>query len=223
MKRKYKLRNCQALTSFVDKTKHKVNKYEVKGRTENSFRDPKCRYNVHLPEASWHTAYDVCSSSNRTLATITSLNEMYLIDLVLEEVDNFLQEYPRFSMQMTRLVRWDDFHRLHLSTEVGLFLFNAFDYPVSKAKPLSSWCPEVTKEVIQEKIANIQKNLTVNRKETSQYIRTLTSAPDERRSSKNIGVAGAFVIGAVGGLFILSDCINIMKGIQNSRVRASNQ
>ncbi|XP_062604098.1 uncharacterized protein LOC134265891 [Saccostrea cucullata] len=56
-------------------------------------RDPKCRYTVHQPGASWHTAYNVCASSNGTLPQITSLSEMYFLDLVLEEVDNLLETH----------------------------------------------------------------------------------------------------------------------------------
>ncbi|XP_062596550.1 uncharacterized protein LOC134258004 [Saccostrea cucullata] len=104
----------------------------------------------------------------------------------------------------------------------SIFLNSSEGYATSEDFPLDQWCPEVTRKVIQEKIANMQKNLTINRKETNQYIRTLTSAPDERTSSKNIGVLGAFVIGAVGSIFILSDCINLIKWIQNNRVRARN-
>lgn len=74
---------------------------------------------------------------------------------------------------------------------------------------------ELTPEVMQEKIDNIQRNLTVNRKETNQYIRTLTSAPDERRSARNIGIVGVSVICGVFGVIILSDCTGVIKAIQS--------
>jgi hypothetical protein len=74
---------------------------------------------------------------------------------------------------------------------------------------------EITPQVVQEKIDTIQKNLTVNRKETNQYIRTLTSAPDERSSARNIGIVGVSVICGVFGLIILSDCTSVIKAIQS--------
>ncbi|XP_062599701.1 uncharacterized protein LOC134261274 [Saccostrea cucullata] len=111
---------------------------------------------------------------------------------------------------------------LPISKYKSIFLYTSAGYPPSEDVPLDQWCPEVNQKDIQEKIANMQKNLTINRKETNQYTRTLTSAPDERTSSKNIGVLGAFVIGAVGSIFLLSDCINIIIWIQNNRVHARN-
>lgn len=49
-------------------------------------KDPKCRYRVHFPEAPWHTAYDVCSRDNMTLAKASTPIEIHLIDIVLYEV-----------------------------------------------------------------------------------------------------------------------------------------
>jgi hypothetical protein len=74
---------------------------------------------------------------------------------------------------------------------------------------------ELTPEMLQEKMDNIERNLTVKRKETNQYIRTLTSAPDERRSAKNIGIVGVSVICGVFGLILLSDCTGVIKAIQS--------
>ncbi|XP_056007874.1 uncharacterized protein LOC125666362 isoform X2 [Ostrea edulis] len=304
-------------------------------------KDPKCRYRVHLPEASWHTAYDACTGSDWTLAKISSLTEMYLIDLVLQEVnglfddpvvsdstgvwvDAFLRSSnnesmsqdcksldPQLPVTVTRtgpgdmlciyynrtaqtfltddcntkktficesrsealqdcmtvstitnlkngspfdicldvdipsgttdcksrcietpvcytftgdcyLFRYKNTCITGLGrsppatlTHKSFFIHNAADYPVSNAKPLSEWCPELTPEVMQEKIDNIQRNLTVNRKETNQYIRTLTSAPDERRSARNIGIVGVSVICGVFGVIILSDCTGVIKAIQS--------
>ncbi|XP_061185519.1 uncharacterized protein LOC133193573 [Saccostrea echinata] len=268
-------------------------------------KDPKCRYRVQLPVASWHTAYDACAKNNRTLVTITSLTEMYLMDLVLQEVDSLfvnslsyshstgvwikaflrssnnesmLENCKSFDPQLPVKIRDsgpnDMFCLYYNKTEqtfitddcseekmficesndeeieacmtesakstlkdgspfnfcnngihnsatselcesICFFVHSADSYTVSSTKPLSEWCPELTEEVIQEKIGNIQKNLTVNPKETNQYIRTLTSAPDDRQSAKNIGIVGVTVISVVFGIVILSDCINIVKGVQN--------
>ncbi|XP_062608620.1 uncharacterized protein LOC134270409 [Saccostrea cucullata] len=55
----------------------------VQGLTEISV---KCRYRVNLPEASWHTAYDVCEKNNQTLTKINSLAEEEILKDVLEDV-----------------------------------------------------------------------------------------------------------------------------------------
>lgn len=54
--------------------------------------DPKCRYRVHFPKASWHTAYDVCAGENKTLAKISSQIEIQLVDLVLLDVEKLIEE-----------------------------------------------------------------------------------------------------------------------------------
>lgn len=104
----------------------------------------------------------------------------------------------------------------------GLFIYDPTPPSPAAAKPFKEWCPEITQEIIQEKIENIQKNLTVNKKETNQYIRTLTSAPDERQSAKNIGIVGVTVISVVFGVIMLSDCINVVRGIQNKCKRSED-
>lgn len=45
-----------------------------------SAKDPKCRYRVHYPKATWHTAHDVCSGDNMTLARLSNQTEAELID-----------------------------------------------------------------------------------------------------------------------------------------------
>lgn len=54
--------------------------------------DPKCRYRVHFPKASWHTAYDVCAGENKTLAKISSQIEIQLVDLVLLDVEKLIED-----------------------------------------------------------------------------------------------------------------------------------
>uniref|UniRef100_K1QI04 Uncharacterized protein n=1 Tax=Magallana gigas TaxID=29159 RepID=K1QI04_MAGGI len=100
--------------------------------------------------------------------------------------------------------------------------FYADDCSTNRTFLCESMTTEITQEIIQEKIENIQKNLTVNKKETNQYIRTLTSAPDERQSAKNIGIVGVTVISVVFGVIMLSDCINVVKGIQNKCKRSED-
>ncbi|XP_062603943.1 uncharacterized protein LOC134265736 [Saccostrea cucullata] len=56
-------------------------------------KDPKCRYQVHLPQASWHTAYDVCLQKNMTLVRLEALAEKNILAEVLEEVDNMMNNF----------------------------------------------------------------------------------------------------------------------------------
>lgn len=315
--------------------------------------DPKCRYRVHFPKASWHTAYDVCAGENKTLAKISSQIEIQLVDLVLLDVEKLIEQLevktktdlqgvwiegfrrssnnetmqqncrsldPTFNIvtaaeddilclyynytdkkfyaddcstnrtflceSMTTdlencmisnginsverkvpngICTLRTFSSLHLEEckksclensgcyaiehsssscveykyedvkdicnfargtnsifHKGLFFYDPTPPSPAAAKPFKEWCPEITQEIIQEKIENIQKNLTVNKKETNQYIRTLTSAPDERQSAKNIGIVGVTVISVVFGVIMLSDCINVVRGIQNKCKRSED-
>lgn len=316
--------------------------------------DPKCRYRVHFPKASWHTAYDVCAGENKTLAKISSQIEIQLVDLVLLDVEKLIEQLevktktdlqgvwiegfrrssnnetmqqncrsldPTFNIvtaaeddilclyynytdkkfyaddcstnrtflceSMTTdlencmmnngitsvvsdipngicelrskdaslitleecksgclkesrcyAIEYSSFCKEYMYKHEtsrcyfgrgtvfidhkGLFIYHPTLPSPAAAKPFKEWCPEITQEIIQEKIENIQKNLTVNKKETNQYIRTLTSAPDERQSAKNIGIVGVTVISVVFGVIMLSDCINVVKGIQNKCKRSED-
>lgn len=311
--------------------------------------DPKCRYRVHFPKASWHTAYDVCAGENKTLAKISSQIEIQLVDLVLLDVEKLIEQLevktdlqgvwiegfrrssnnetmqqncrsldPTFNIvtaaeddilclyynytdkkfyadncstdraflcesmttdlencmmnngitsvvsdrkngicelrstpnltleecksgclkdsrcyaiehssssckDLMYMYKQCSFGRFTLFiNHKGLFIYDPTPPSPAAAKPFKEWCPEITQEIIQEKIENIQKNLTVNKKETNQYIRTLTSAPDERQSAKNIGIVGVTVISVVFGVIMLSDCINVVRGIQNKCKRSED-
>nr|XP_022310012.1 uncharacterized protein LOC111115536 [Crassostrea virginica] len=316
-------------------------------------KDPQCRYRLHYPPTSWHTAYDVCGRENKTLARVSSLIELQFIEFVLINVGHFIDDPDKpfehvtngiwiegflrssnnesmqqncksfdsdISIQVTKTQEnvdifclyynltdgvlytdicenpkaflcessTNDLEECFISSRVeilknaqpffiatestknvlnndqcrdeclndpkcfaytvnvatctlgrykkennrnliergipdilehkAIFIYidvNKSPYPPPVPKAFDAWCPEITEEVIQEKIDNIQKNLTVNKKETNQYIRTLTSAPDERQSAKNIGIVGVTVISVVIGLVILSDCTNVISAIQN--------
>lgn len=77
----------------------------------------------------------------------------------------------------------------------------------------------MTPELIQEKIETRKRNLTINRKNTTKYQRTLISAPDERPSSKYMGVTGALVISLVAGLIVCVDLVNFSKKFQPARIK----
>ncbi|XP_052081840.1 serine-rich adhesin for platelets-like isoform X1 [Mytilus californianus] len=64
----------------------------------------------------------------------------------------------------------------------------------------------IRSEDLQNKIDRIKMELTVQRKSTQKYKRSLTSAPDERKSSKIMGIIGATVITSVIGFIVLMDC-----------------
>ncbi|XP_052081842.1 uncharacterized protein LOC127719654 [Mytilus californianus] len=61
-------------------------------------------------------------------------------------------------------------------------------------------------EDLQNKINRIKMELTVEKKSTQKYMRSLTSAPDERTSSKVMGIIGGAFIISVIGLIMLLDC-----------------
>ncbi|XP_076085014.1 uncharacterized protein LOC143055848 [Mytilus galloprovincialis] len=61
-------------------------------------------------------------------------------------------------------------------------------------------------EELQNKIDKIKMELTVPQKSTQKYRRSLTSAPDDRTSSKLMGIIGGTFIFSVIGLIVLLDC-----------------
>lgn len=72
---------------------------------------------------------------------------------------------------------------------------------------------------LQEKIEIRKKNLTVLRKETNKYQRTLISAPDDRPTSKYMGVTGALFISLVAGIIVCIDLTNFCKIFKPVRVK----
>eukprot|EP00105_Crassostrea_gigas_P034899 XP_019919047.1 PREDICTED: uncharacterized protein LOC105318751 [Crassostrea gigas] len=81
-------------------------------------------------------------------------------------------------------------------------------------KTLSKWCPD-----LQERIETRKKNLTIHKKETNKYQRTLISAPDDRPTSKYMGMTGALFISLVAGLIVCIDLTNFCKKIKPVRVK----
>eukprot|EP00105_Crassostrea_gigas_P042473 XP_019926621.1 PREDICTED: uncharacterized protein LOC105337542 [Crassostrea gigas] len=55
-------------------------------------KDPKCRYRVHYPKTTWHTAHDVCSGDNMTLARLSNQTEVELIDDLYWYVHDIIEE-----------------------------------------------------------------------------------------------------------------------------------
>eukprot|EP00105_Crassostrea_gigas_P015222 XP_011432144.1 PREDICTED: uncharacterized protein LOC105331581 [Crassostrea gigas] len=74
------------------------------------------------------------------------------------------------------------------------------------------FCPCETNSTLslEEVLARIKRELTVDKKETSAYIRTKTCAEDDRRSSQFIGFGGIVFIAIEIGFFILLDFPNVI-------------
>ncbi|CAC5391165.1 unnamed protein product [Mytilus coruscus] len=66
-----------------------------------------------------------------------------------------------------------------------------------------------TKTNLQEKIQKLEKELYVSKKDTNKHRRSLTSAPDNRYSSKTMGLVGTVCIAVVIGVLVAFDCVNI--------------
>ncbi|XP_052072843.1 uncharacterized protein LOC127710920 [Mytilus californianus] len=62
---------------------------------------------------------------------------------------------------------------------------------------------------LQDKIQKLEKVLTVERKATSKYRRSITSAPDDRLSSQTMGLVGALCIALVVGFIVILDWVTI--------------
>lgn len=77
----------------------------------------------------------------------------------------------------------------------------------------------MTPELIQKKIETRKRNLTIDRKNTAKYQRTLISAPDDRPSSKYMGMTGALVISLVAGLIVCIDLVNFSQKFKPTRVK----
>jgi len=59
-------------------------------------------------------------------------------------------------------------------------------------------------------IKNIKEELQINKKTTSMYIRSKTSAADDRPSSTAIGYVGVLILLIIGGLFVVLDLPNLV-------------
>lgn len=70
--------------------------------------------------------------------------------------------------------------------------------------------PEVLEEATKA-AEEISKNLTVDTKTTGAFMRSLTSAKDERQSAFFVGMVGYLVFGIVFGLMILLDLLTVVK------------
>lgn len=62
----------------------------------------------------------------------------------------------------------------------------------------------------------IKKELEMNKTHLSATIRKLTSAPDKRKYSKTMGLAGTTFVFVVVGLMILNNILTIVKHVKSA-------
>ncbi|CAC5358844.1 unnamed protein product [Mytilus coruscus] len=60
---------------------------------------------------------------------------------------------------------------------------------------------------VKQKMKQLKEKLTVDRKNTSMYKRSLKSVYEDRTSAETMGIMGAAIIMSVIGLFVLLDCL----------------
>ena len=70
---------------------------------------------------------------------------------------------------------------------------------------------EEIKIMMKEELQQIRQNLTIDKTDTSAYMRTKISAPDDRMSSKSMGILGIILLTSVLMLVVGSDLLNAFK------------
>ncbi|XP_059166961.1 fibulin-5-like [Physella acuta] len=68
-----------------------------------------------------------------------------------------------------------------------------------------------TLKAVQKEIDQIKKSLTVETHDLSSYIRSKTSATDDRMTSKTVGLFGAILFGITMGVVVVPDVITLIK------------
>ncbi|CAG2235496.1 unnamed protein product [Mytilus edulis] len=68
--------------------------------------------------------------------------------------------------------------------------------------------------ILTDELENLRKNLTIDKTNTSAYLRTKISAPDNRPSAKSIGAVGVLFLVTIAVLIFGSDIINLFKSAQ---------
>ncbi|CAC5391156.1 unnamed protein product [Mytilus coruscus] len=92
----------------------------------------------------------------------------------------------------------------------SMAIFVKFSFKEACLSPFAMKCVQPTttmgNEDPQNQLDQIITDIRIHRKSTQKYKRTLTSAPDERTSSKIMGIIGGTVIISVFGFIVLLDC-----------------
>ena len=69
----------------------------------SSDKDALCRFRLHYPGASWHTAYDVCAKENKTLARV-SFEKLNIMGMVLDEVNQLTTDILKYTSSIQSLL-----------------------------------------------------------------------------------------------------------------------
>lgn len=78
------------------------------------------------------------------------------------------------------------------------------------------------KILMKDELESLKSNLTVNKKNTSAFLRTKTSAVDNRPVSQSLGAVGVIALILVAVLLMGSDFVNVIKMV-NYRFRCKNK
>ena len=87
---------CYRNVNILEKLSHN-------GDVFSSDKDPRCRFRLHYPGASWHTAYDVCAKENKTLAR-ASFENLNMIYEFLEEVNQLTAQILKYTSSIQSLL-----------------------------------------------------------------------------------------------------------------------
>ncbi|VDI36909.1 Hypothetical predicted protein [Mytilus galloprovincialis] len=68
----------------------------------------------------------------------------------------------------------------------------------------------MAESVLQDKVTKLKQELTVTPKSTKKYLRSIVSAPDERYSSRALGILGGVIISGVVSFFVFLDIIRCL-------------
>ena len=72
----------------------------------------------------------------------------------------------------------------------------------------------MTQDEVEDLVQQLVRNLTVPRRSTSAFKRSLISAPDNRTSAKMVGTAGIAMMTLSGGLIVAMDYSHIVAAVQ---------
>ncbi|XP_063418038.1 uncharacterized protein LOC134700589 [Mytilus trossulus] len=146
-----------------------------------------------------------------------------------------------FSPQTTSSQYSNDRNDILADTLAIFVKLDSYECPVVQSPPVqlneNTYCylpqnsgsvPETTTEiaveqttmaesVLQDKVAKLKQELTVTPKSTKKYFRSIVSAPDERYSSKALGLLGGVIISVVISFFVFLDIMGCYPEILNDQ------
>ena len=148
--------------------------------------------------------------------TVNEIITSFLIEPITKTVTDSVNTLLYITSTITETYNLTEIHN-YTSTiydsQCSSSCFNATNHYISPSDPL-----------LLEAIASMEKELTIDKKETSSHIRKLTSAQDSRTSSQVIGMTGLVFIIVPLGIIILGDIPAVVRGCGASlkKFRAKN-